>query len=367
MIQKYQFGLKELAGIFNYLSAENYQNIGPKARDGAIMIEALSSFNDMAQGYHEEIEKGHYRINDKQDGSLFQYTVGPQSFKKYLNPARRKLWGAKKNGNGFKVIPEETTPPKMALWGIRSCDISSIDILDHVFMGDYENDWYRAARNNLLVIAVGCTTCSSNCFCTSMGTGPMPENNYDLLITEVTGENHYFICETGSENGEKIANVLRFPKAKKEDVSEALNRVKQVEEKMSKRFNPEEAAVILKDNIESPHWDEVAKRCLSCANCTLVCPTCFCSSTEDVTDVTGDHTERWLRWDSCFNGDFSYLHGGNIRNTTKSRYRQWMTHKLSSWYDQFGSSGCVGCGRCITWCPVGIDLTEELLSIKSTK
>jgi Fe-S oxidoreductase len=96
----------------------------------------------------------------------------------------------------------------------------------------------------------------------------------------------------------------------------------------------------------------------------MVCPTCFCTTVEDVSDVTGDHAERWRRWDSCFTLGFSYIHGGSIRNSGKARYRQWMTHKLASWIDQFGTSGCVGCGRCITWCPVGIDITEEARAIR---
>ncbi len=120
---------------------------------------------------------------------------------------------------------------------------------------------------------------------------------------------------------------------------------------------------LLYQNFEHPRWDNVAQRCLTCANCTMVCPTCFCTTVEDVSDVTGDHAERWRRWDSCFTQSFSYIHGGSVRTSAKARYRQWMTHKLASWIDQFGTSGCVGCGRCITWCPVGIDITEEVRAI----
>jgi sulfhydrogenase subunit beta (sulfur reductase) len=123
---------------------------------------------------------------------------------------------------------------------------------------------------------------------------------------------------------------------------------------------------LLQGNPTHKQWDDVAARCLTCANCTMVCPTCFCTTVEDHTDLTGQTAERVRRWDSCFTLDFSYIHGGSVRTETKSRYRQWMTHKLASWIDQFGTSGCVGCGRCITWCPVGIDITAEVAAIRAS-
>ncbi|MCB0197785.1 MAG: 4Fe-4S dicluster domain-containing protein, partial [Anaerolineae bacterium] len=121
---------------------------------------------------------------------------------------------------------------------------------------------------------------------------------------------------------------------------------------------------LLYQNLEHPRWDHIANRCLSCANCTQVCPTCFCSDVVEVSDLENHKDERLRVWDSCFSLDFSHVHGGNIRPTTRARYRQWLTHKLASWIDQFGTLGCVGCGRCITWCPVGIDLTEEVRAIR---
>ncbi len=121
---------------------------------------------------------------------------------------------------------------------------------------------------------------------------------------------------------------------------------------------------LLLNNLEHPRWAEVAERCLSCANCTMVCPTCFCASVEEVSDLSGDNVRRERAWDSCFTMEHSYTNTGTVRKTTASRYRQWLTHKLATWSDQFGTSGCVGCGRCVTWCPVAIDLTEEVAAIR---
>ena len=136
---------------------------------------------------------------------------------------------------------------------------------------------------------------------------------------------------------------------------------------IKRRMNTSVIRELLYNNLENPHWDEVATRCLNCANCTMVCPTCFCTTVQDVTDLTGKHAERWRKWDSCFSTEFSYIHGGSIRTSAKSRYRQWLVHKLASWHDQFGTSGCVGCGRCITWCPVGIDITEEANAFRESE
>jgi ferredoxin len=144
------------------------------------------------------------------------------------------------------------------------------------------------------------------------------------------------------------------------DVAEAQAAVQSAKARMGRQMPALDIRELLRESRESPHWADVAERCLTCGNCTMVCPTCFCTTTEDTTDLTGDHAERWQHWASCFELDFSYLHGGGVRLSGASRYRQWITHKLSTWHDQFGGSGCVGCGRCIAWCPVGIDITAEV-------
>jgi sulfhydrogenase subunit beta (sulfur reductase) len=182
-------------------------------------------------------------------------------------------------------------------------------------------------------------------------------------LTEIMADGrHDFLVEAGSDRGAELLPLLGGRPADDGDLAAAAAVVEGTRAQMQRAMVPN-AAELLGRNLEHPRWDAVAERCLSCANCTMVCPTCFCSTVEDTTDLTGDHVERWRRWDSCFTIDFSYIHGGAIRRETRSRYRQWMTHKLSSWHEQFGTSGCVGCGRCIAWCPVGIDITEEARAI----
>jgi ferredoxin len=148
------------------------------------------------------------------------------------------------------------------------------------------------------------------------------------------------------------------------DLGRAAQASQRAERDMQRQMYTEDLPRLLYDNLEHPRWDEVATRCLSCTNCTQVCPTCFCVTVEDHSNLKGTVAERTRVWDSCFTLDFSHVYGGNIRPTIRSRYRQWLTHKLASWIDQFGIIGCVGCGRCITWCPVGIDITEEVRAIR---
>jgi ferredoxin len=222
-----------------------------------------------------------------------------------------------------------------------------------------------ARRRDVFVVAVNCAQAGNTCFCVSMGTGPRATRGFDLALTEIAGERHRFVVEVGSARGAELLGRLDVEPAAADDVTAAAAIVARTADGMGRRLETAGVHALLTGNPEHPRWDDVAARCLACANCTLVCPTCFCTTVEDVSDLTGDHAERWRRWDSCFTLDFSGLHGGSVRATTRARYRQWLTHKLATWMDQFGTSGCVGCGRCITWCPVGIDLTAEVAAIRA--
>ena len=200
-----------------------------------------------------------------------------------------------------------------------------------------------------------------------MNTGPKATSGFDLGLTELLPHGrHYFLVEVGSERGVEVLSAVPHQPANDADRQHADHILDDTTRHMGRRLDTRGIIELLYRNYEHPQWDKVTERCLSCANCTMVCPTCFCTTVEDVTDLTGEHAERWRRWDSCFTVDFSYIHGGSVRATPRSRYRQWMTHKLATWIDQFGVSGCVGCGRCITWCPVGIDITVETGAIRES-
>ena len=219
----------------------------------------------------------------------------------------------------------------------------------------------------MFVVAVQCGQAGGTCFCVSMETGPRATEGYDLALTEIVGDGrHEFLGEVGTERGAEVMAEVASRAAGAADVETADAIIERTAASMGRRMDTEGLKELLDRNLEHPRWDEVSERCLSCGNCTMVCPTCFCTEVDDIGDLAGVEAGHVRRWDSCFNLEFTYVHGGSVRDSPRSRYRQWMTHKLATWHDQFGTSGCVGCGRCITWCPVAIDITEEAAAIRVT-
>jgi ferredoxin len=199
-----------------------------------------------------------------------------------------------------------------------------------------------------------------------MGTGPGADGGFDIGLSEVLdGDDHYFVARSGSDEGAAVLGEVGGTPADDGRVAKAAAMVEAAAGEMGRTLDTEGLKEILAGSLDDPIWKELAGKCLTCANCTMVCPTCFCAAVENRTNLDATEAERVRRWDSCFNFEFSYIHGGPLRPSAAARYRQWMTHKLSSWVDQFGMLGCVGCGRCITWCPVGIDITANAAAIRA--
>jgi formate hydrogenlyase subunit 6/NADH:ubiquinone oxidoreductase subunit I len=360
---------KDFHQLFEVLKRRGFDIIGPTVQEQAIVYDHIDSVGDLPEGVGDEQEPGKYRLRKRADRALFGYVVGPTSWKRFLFPPVQKLWSAQRTDKNFKITPEDKPPRKMAFLGVRACELHAIAIQDKIFLeGSFVDPHYKSRRENACLIAVNCTQSAGTCFCVSMNTGPKATAGFDLSLTEVIdGNKHYFVADAGTPLGEDILKDIAHRGPQDGEVLRADDLINQTKANMQRSMDTANIKELLYDNLEHPQWEKVAQRCLSCANCTMACPTCFCSSVEDVNDLTGDHAQRWRKWDSCFTADFTYIHGGNIRSSTKSRYRQWMTHKLASWQDQFGMSGCVGCGRCIAWCPVGIDITEEAKIIRDSQ
>ena len=361
-------GLQELVDL---LAGRGYTVLGPTVRQGAVVPGRVGSLDDLPRGWGDAQEPGSYRLRRRDDEALFGYAADAISWKSVLFPSRELVWsGSRTPDGGFSIHSEEGNgglgDPPYAVLGIRACDLHAVAIHDRVLRERAHPDaHYEARRKDAFLVTVSCSDPSGTCFCVSMGTGPRADAGFDLALTELLGERHTFLARAGSERGAEVLERLGSRTAEVGEVRAADAVVERSTQRMGRTMDTTDIRTLLYENAEHPRWDDVAGRCLSCGNCTMVCPTCFCTSTEDHTSLSGERTEHWRIWDSCFTSDFSYLHGGSVRSSTRSRYRQWMTHKLASWIDQFGTSGCVGCGRCLTWCPVGIDITEEVAAIRA--
>ncbi len=355
---------EQLYSLIDALTSEGYQVVGPTIDQGAIIYGEIHSVDDLPRGWTDRQQAGRYRLERREDDAYFGFVVGPHSWKQFLFPPQATVASADRTETGWQMRTPDDDPPRLAFLGVRACEIAAMRIQDQVFMGGpFVDPIYQKRREAAFIVAVNCTQAAPTCFCTSMNTGPRCESGYDLGLTEIA---EGFLVEVGSDAGTEMIMRLPTSPATQEQLNQAEAARKQAVEQITKTMDTTDIRDLLLGNLHHPQWDEVAKRCLSCTNCTMVCPTCFCSTVTEVSDLTGDHVERQRQWDSCFNVDFSYMNGGVVRNDVRSRYRQWLTHKLASWHDQFGTSGCVGCGRCITWCPVEIDLTEEVSAIRQT-
>ena len=360
---------KQVDALVGARLARGYEVIGPTIREGAIVYDRISSAADLPQGWTDEQQAARYRLKKRNDGALFGYNVGPHSWKKFLFPSVSCVWAAERSNGHFRIEAGAEEPQRFAFLGVRACELRALEIQDKIFLdGPYVDCSYKARRANVCIIAVNCTQAGGTCFCQAMQAGPRAEAGYDIALTEILGEGgHLVLAEAATPKGEEIIAGITVETATTEQIAAAAAAVRNAVLHMGRTFDASGLKELLYRNVENPRWDALADRCLSCANCTMVCPTCFCSTVEDSTDLAGQRAERLRKWDSCFTTDFSYIHGGSVRATPRSKFRQWMMHKLAYWNDQFGSSGCTGCGRCITWCPAGIDITEEVRAIRDSE
>lgn len=363
---------KHLQLLLDALLRRGYEVIGPTVRENTLIYEPVTLASQLPVGWADEQEAGRYRLIKQAEPAFFGFVPGAHSWKQFLHPPRLQLWQLERSAGNLKPSVAEAgqiEPPKYAFIGVRACELRAIAIQDRVFLeGPYVDPDYQARREKLFIVAVNCTRAGGTCFCVSMESGPRVTSGFDLALTEVLQEEaHYFLVEIGSLAGAALLEEVPYHPAQPSQIEAASQKVQRATQEMGRNLDTSGLKELLYRNYENPLWDEVASRCLTCGNCTMVCPTCFCTSVQDSTDLSGQKAERWRRWDSCFSVNFSYIHGGSLRPSPKARYRQWLTHKLASWQDQFGSSGCVGCGRCITWCPVGIDLTQEVKAIRESE
>jgi len=369
----------DLSRLLTHLKERGHALHGPRLKDGALVIDEIGSLDDLPAGWTDIQEPGSYRLRRHPENLAFGWHPGAESWKGLLLPSQSIVWEARRTTSGWEALPSRDDIPAIAFLGMRGCDVAGMLRLDRVFglrggpLNTAElqpsvcvDPVYAARRERAFFVGIQCIEAGGNCFCSSVGPGPRIGAGCDLVLTELPGEGgSSFLMEALSRAGAEILDALALPGARERDIRRAVRLVDACASSMPRFLDTSGIRELLERQWENRRWEETAGRCFTCGNCTMVCPTCFCSNILDETDLEGLTARRPRVWDSCFNLEFTYVHGGgNVRSSAKSRYRQWMAHKLATWFDQFGEMGCVGCGRCITWCPAGIDITEEAAVIR---
>lgn len=351
-----------LGRLVSILREEGHEVYGPVVVDRAIRYRRIEDIADLASGVRDVQGPGHYALAERVDGAVFGHTVGANSLKDLFFPARRAVWTSVREGNSHIFEPAEPTATKLAVIGARACEVAAMSIQDEVLLnGTYVDTDYLRRRRDAFIVSIDCTEPGEVCFCNSIGTGPAADSGFDLAMTELQIDGQWeYVGRCGTERGEAILERVGHRVPDQIEVDRARSAVSMAAAAMGRELTTAGLPEFLASHREHPVWAEIADRCLGCGNCTQACPTCFCVSTLDTSGLDGRSAGRSVRWDSCFSLDFSFMGGRPHRSSLDSRYRQWLTHKLSGWVEQFGTSGCVGCGRCITWCPVGIDFTAEI-------
>lgn len=348
----------QLETLMAALMARGYRCLGPAASDGAIVMQELAEPDALPRGLQAEQEAGSYRLTHDPQNRYFAWATGPQAIKPHVFAPQESLWRVERDAAGaltfVATLPEAAA---LAFIGVRACDLAALALQDaHFLQAGRLDAQYARRRERMFLVAVQCAVPAATCFCASTGDGPTPATGYDIALAELADG---FIATAGSAEGRVVLQALALEPATSAQIASAREQGNDAAAAQTRKLPGRNLREALMSRLDHGRWDEVAARCLACANCTSVCPTCFCHAESDTPALDGQSSEHARYWDSCFGETHGHLHGFNVRPDIRSRYRQWLTHKLATWHDQYGRSGCVGCGRCIAWCPAGIDLTEE--------
>ncbi len=351
-----------LAALLAAIRDGGWQCVGPRVEQGAIVMAPLAEGEDLPRGLQAEQAPGQYRLAADARQRYFAWANGPQAIKPLTFAPQESLWRVVRTTDGAlafeAVVPEA---PKLAVIGVRACDLAALALQDAHFLRKGRVDaQYAARRAQLFLVAVQCAVPAATCFCASTGDGPTPTAGHDLALAELDDG---FVVVAGSAPGRAMLQGLDLAAATPAQIAAARAQGDAAAAAQTRHLPGRDLREVLMARLKHPQWDAVAARCLACGNCTAVCPTCFCHAEHEMPALDGTSSLHARAWDSCFGETHGHLHGFNVRPDIRTRYRQWLTHKLAGWHDQFGRSGCVGCGRCIAWCPAGIDFTVEVAAL----
>lgn len=325
--------------------------LGYKVESGRVVWGELRGIEDLPLGVEDLVGAGFYRLNP---GEFFRHSHF--SPKNYLHPSQQALIAETANLE-LSSLPEQGYA-RTVFFGIKPCDLKAISVLDALLLG--KHPIYTARRRSVVAIVVEeCTMPNKNCFCGAVASGPSASSGFDIAYTRLGAETVVF--RAGSGVGIDLLNRLGLEPAGADLTSrywEAMSRA--LEETRSRlHLNENYREALLKTASDERLWEVLSEKCLGCGNCNYVCPTCFCTELDYV--VEGEVAVKLAKWTGCLLYSYGLVAGGHFRPKLFMRYRHFVLHKFVFYEKQVGRAGCVGCGRCITWCPVGLDLRTTIL------
>ena len=321
------------------------------------LLTMLSDFEIFGPTAEDEGLSYHKLDGDK---LLLEFTNSKKPPKDVFFPQTEKMFDFEREGNQFTGVQEPAKSEKpLILFGIRPCDANSMTVLDKLFSWDYTDPYYIDRRERATIISFSCTTPQmpqENCFCTSVDGSPSSKEGADMLWTDI-GDSYY--VESLNDKGKKILDLGKelFKDATNDTKTKAQAVQKKAEDTLVRTLSKEGITTALEANFDSTYWDQFSRRCLGCGICTLLCPTCHCFDINDI--ISNGKVWRERTWDSCQNCYYTvHASGHNPRPARKHRQRNRIYHKFLYLPKNLDVLGCVGCGRCISRCPVNIDIIE---------
>lgn len=280
--------------------------------------------------------------------------------KEFLFPQYEPMLKITDNGQRITDLSDKI---RRVLFGVRSCDISALALLDKFYLGGHKDPYYAERRRNTLFISVVCNNPDPTCFCIGLGTGPYLEKGFDIQMTDLG--DRYFV-QTGSTEGARAVKSLSFlfRRPTKKDYEDQYEVFLSSSARFYKRINLEGIRqMILSEKVKDDFWQWVSGRCFECGGCVYDCPLCTCFTVTDREYSEG--TERIRLWDTCLFKGFTRMAGGVLPNEMMvKRTKRWYYHKLVYYPETLGGFGCVGCGRCTITCPGKIDMASIATRLK---
>ena len=322
------------------------------------LLEKISKEKTLIAPVKGELDDVNFQPVSDSSQICFEYENTTTSPKEFFFPQYERMFSF--SGASNDSIEVKESGEEIVLFGVRSCDVKGIQLLDKFYERTFEDDYYTSKRKNSVIISVACSELNEQCFCTSTGTGPILEEGFDIqLLSNGDG----YAVQVGSEKGlelfEKYQNL--FGPAVVVDVKGLLAKAKgqKKEFELQKVYNN-----LKEEKVDEDFWEDMGERCQSCGLCLFVCPTCSCYSVTDRDTPLGE-SRRSRQWDACYFRGFTRMAGGmdSVRDRAQMMKRKYQ-HKLVQQIDEFDMSGCVGCSRCSLACVGNVNWLENIIKIE---